>query len=102
MDWLPICSSVPASAARTWTWTATPRSGNTTSPRMVRSPTPSSTVAQTRGRCMDLHSRLTSVFRDVFDDDDLQISAATTADDIDAWTSLAHINLMMRIEDTFG
>ena len=51
---------------------------------------------------MDLHSRLTSVFRDVFDDDDLQISAATTADDIDAWTSLAHINLMMRIEDTFG
>jgi len=51
---------------------------------------------------MDVHSRLESVFRDVFDDDGLQIHAAMSAPDIEAWDSLAHINLMMRIEDTFG
>jgi len=51
---------------------------------------------------MDVRSRLESVFRDVFDDDRLQITEATTSDDIEEWDSLAHINLMMRIEETFG
>ena len=51
---------------------------------------------------MDVHSRLESVFRDVFDDDSLQIFESMSAEDVDAWDSLAHINLMMRVEDTFG
>ena len=51
---------------------------------------------------MDVHSRLETVFRDIFDDDSLKIVERTTADDIEGWDSLAHINLMMRIEDTFG
>jgi acyl carrier protein len=51
---------------------------------------------------MDVHSRLESVFRDVFDDDSLKIDASMCADDVEAWDSLAHINLMMRIEEVFG
>lgn len=38
-------------------------------------------------------SRLTTVFRDVFDDDGIELSDSTTADDIEAWDSLEHITL---------
>ena len=48
-----------------------------------------------------IHDRLTDVFRDVFDDDDLVISADTTADDVDGWDSLAHIRLMLNVERAF-
>lgn len=45
---------------------------------------------------------LRSIFRTVFDDDDLVVEATTTADDIDEWDSLMHINLIATIEDEFG
>ena len=51
---------------------------------------------------MEIHSRLESVFREVFDDPGLEITDSMTASDIDGWDSLAHINLMVRVEDTFG
>lgn len=46
--------------------------------------------------------RLTEVFRDVFDDEDIVISAATTADDIEDWDSIEHITLIGAVEDEFG
>jgi len=46
--------------------------------------------------------KLKPIFRAVFDDDDLVIFAATTANAIDEWDSLAHIRLVVSIEKDFG
>lgn len=46
--------------------------------------------------------RLTKVFRDVFDDDSIEINNLTTADDIDDWDSLEHINLVSAVEGEFS
>ncbi len=45
--------------------------------------------------------KLTEVFRDVFDDEEIVISDATTADDIEAWDSLEHISLIAAVEKAF-
>jgi acyl carrier protein len=42
------------------------------------------------------------VFREVFDDETLSITGATTARDVDGWDSLTHIRLMLAIETAFG
>ena len=49
-----------------------------------------------------IHEKLTGVFRDVFDDDSLQISEATTAKDIEEWDSLTHVNLIVAAEKAFA
>ena len=49
-----------------------------------------------------VHERLEGVFREVFADPGLELTAETTADDIDGWDSLAHINLIFRVEQEFG
>ncbi|HAT73167.1 MAG TPA: acyl carrier protein [Elusimicrobia bacterium] len=46
--------------------------------------------------------RLTSVFRDVFDDETIQLSEEMTAKDIDTWDSLMHITLVVSVEKEFG
>jgi len=51
---------------------------------------------------MDVHERLEGLFREVFDDEKLILTDATTARDIPQWDSLAHINLMFSIEQAFG
>lgn len=50
----------------------------------------------------ELTKRLTEVFRDVFDDDSIVITPATTADDIENWDSIEHITLIGAVEDEFG
>lgn len=45
--------------------------------------------------------QLTPIFREVFDDDDIVLSQQTTADDIDAWDSLSHMNLIVAVELRF-
>ena len=42
------------------------------------------------------------MFRDVFEDEDITVNDNTTADDIDDWDSLEHINLINAIEQEFG
>lgn len=42
------------------------------------------------------------IFIDVFDDDTIIVKAETTADDIEDWDSLEHINLISAIEQKFG
>lgn len=42
------------------------------------------------------------VFRDVFDDEEITVNALTTADDIEDWDSLEHINLIAAMESRFG
>jgi acyl carrier protein len=49
-----------------------------------------------------IRSRLQDVFRRVFHDDELEVSDATTAADVDGWDSMAHINLIVAIEKKFG
>ncbi|MFI3202011.1 MAG: acyl carrier protein [Eubacteriales bacterium] len=44
---------------------------------------------------------INKVFWDVFDDEDLVIIETTTAEDIEDWDSLEHINLIVAIEDQF-
>ena len=50
----------------------------------------------------EIFKELTEVFRDVFDDESITITDATTADDIDDWDSLEHINLVAAVEQQFG
>ncbi|MDO5559506.1 MAG: acyl carrier protein [Oscillospiraceae bacterium] len=45
--------------------------------------------------------KLTEIFKDVFDLDDVVITENTTADDIEEWDSLEHINLINAVEKTF-
>ena len=49
-----------------------------------------------------IYERLNTVFRDFFDDEDIELDEDTTADDIDEWDSLSHITLMSAVEDEFG
>ena len=51
---------------------------------------------------MDLKERLTRVFRTVFDNESIELTPELTADDVDEWDSLSHINLMIAIELEFG
>ena len=44
---------------------------------------------------------LTNIFRDVLEDDDIQIDNSTTSNDIDDWDSLNHIYLVVEIEKQF-
>ena len=50
---------------------------------------------------MDKYKELNSIFKKVFDDDDIEIKPETTADDIDGWDSLSHVNLVLAIERNF-
>lgn len=45
---------------------------------------------------------LNEVFRDVFDDEEITVTDKTTADDIEEWDSLEHINLLAAVEQAFG
>jgi acyl carrier protein len=55
-----------------------------------------------RSTPVTLHERLESIFRNVFNDDDLSLADSTTASDVEGWDSVAHINLMFSIENEFG
>ncbi|MCD7726821.1 MAG: acyl carrier protein [Ruminococcus sp.] len=50
----------------------------------------------------DIIDRLNEVFRDVFDDDEIEVDEETTADDIEDWDSIEHINLISAVESEFG
>lgn len=44
---------------------------------------------------------LTPIFRQVFDDTGIELTRNLTADDIDDWDSLTHMNLVMAVELQF-
>jgi acyl carrier protein len=45
--------------------------------------------------------QVTDVFKDVLDNDDIVLSYDTTANDVDDWDSLNHIQLVVAIEKKF-
>jgi acyl carrier protein len=47
-------------------------------------------------------AKVQDVMCDVFDVDDLEITDATTANDLEEWDSLSHIRFMITLERVFG
>jgi len=50
---------------------------------------------------MEFRTKVQDVFREVFDNDKLEIFDAMQAKDVQVWDSLTHITLVMTLEDTF-
>ena len=46
--------------------------------------------------------RITPIFRDVLDEDNLVLTDGMTAADVETWDSLAHMQLISEIEDEFA
>ncbi len=46
--------------------------------------------------------KLNRIFQTVFDNDDLDIRPEMTANDVDGWDSLSHVNLILAVEKGFG
>lgn len=44
---------------------------------------------------------LTDIFRMVFDDNTIQLRPEMTANDVDGWDSLSHVNLILAVEAKF-
>ena len=51
---------------------------------------------------MDVHNVLNGVFQRLFENPNLQITSAMTARDVPEWDSLAHIDLIVEIEEEFA
>lgn len=47
-------------------------------------------------------NELSTVFREVFQEESLDIEADMTAADIEEWDSIMHINLILSVEEHFG
>lgn len=50
---------------------------------------------------VEVYERMIPIFQDVFDDDTLAVQATTVASDVDGWDSLAHIRLIVALEQAF-
>lgn len=51
---------------------------------------------------MDIKEVLNEIFRQVFDDDTIDIRPEMTANDVDGWDSLSHVNLITAVEVKFN
>jgi acyl carrier protein len=49
----------------------------------------------------EIRARLTEIFREVFDDETIEIRNEMTAKDVEEWDSLNHINLIVAVERNF-
>ena len=50
----------------------------------------------------EIVSRLTPIFRDVFDDNALVVTEEMSAADVPTWDSLSNINMIVAVEKAFG
>lgn len=50
----------------------------------------------------EIYEKLNEIFRDVLDNDEIELKDETRADDIEEWTSLTHIQLIVEIEKAFN
>ena len=50
----------------------------------------------------EIFEKLNVIFRDVMDNDEIVLEENTTAEDIEEWDSLAHVQLIEKIEGVFG
>lgn len=49
----------------------------------------------------EVFEKLTSICRDVFEDENLVITESTTAADVKGWDSLTHLSLINELEETY-
>ena len=50
----------------------------------------------------EIYLKLTSVFHEVFDNDNIALSDGMSAEDVDEWDSLSHIRLVVAVEEMFS
>jgi acyl carrier protein len=50
----------------------------------------------------ELLETVITVVRDVFGDDQIELTETTTADDVEGWDSLMHLNLIIALEKRFA
>jgi len=50
---------------------------------------------------MTTMEQLNTIFQTVFDDEEIKITPEMTANDVDGWDSLSHVNLIVAIEAKF-
>ncbi len=50
----------------------------------------------------EVFERLNKVFREILDDDTIELTDETVADDVDGWDSFEHINLVVGVEEEFN
>ena len=108
------CGASTSPRPRTpWSATTTPASDSpastATSPgappgnsRSTRAGHPSRPTSRRAFPMEPLRSELQEVFRQVFGDDEIVLSDSTTADDVDGWDSMMHLNLIIGMEKRFG
>ena len=50
---------------------------------------------------MNIYEKLTEIFQDIFDNDDVIATPVLTAHDVEEWDSLSHIRVIVTIEEEF-
>jgi len=50
----------------------------------------------------DIFRKTEEICRDVFEDETLQLTEASTAEDVEGWDSLSHLTLVSELEGAFG
>ena len=50
----------------------------------------------------EILEKVNEIFKDVFEDDSIEVFESTTAEDVEDWDSLMHITLISEIESEFG
>lgn len=50
----------------------------------------------------EILAKLQDIYRDILDNDEIILEGETTADDIEEWDSLAHVQIVNEVEKQFG
>lgn len=50
----------------------------------------------------EIYKKLQEIFRENFDDETIVLTAESSAEDVEDWDSIEMINLITRIEESFG
>lgn len=50
----------------------------------------------------EIYDALNVVFRQVLEDDSIELTPATTAEDVEGWDSMNHIFIVVELEKRFG
>lgn len=50
----------------------------------------------------DIILRLNNIFREIFEDNSIDVSPGMTANDVEKWDSLSHLTMIAAVEKEFG